>query len=300
MSPRSIVLCTAVIAVALVLAPHTRADRPAATPVQLGHGLAGQGELVGNTPRRILHFTFDDGPHERETPRLLDALDRFGVKATFFFSASRFASGEKRNARASEIARQVAARGHAIGSHSFDHVPMARLSPPELREQLARADAMFERVFGARPHIFRPPKGSRNNALRAMLKERRDTTVMWNVGLADWVKRPAREVRETFFKILSRNETRDGDRGGIVLLHDTHSWSVDAFVLIMEALRARNCELMASGEELYEVVDSLEPWVGKGALARAKAPDAKRQRTLRARLVQRCSGSSSKSARVMP
>jgi peptidoglycan/xylan/chitin deacetylase (PgdA/CDA1 family) len=250
--------------------------------------------LVGNTPRRLLHFTFDDGPHATETPRLLDALDRFGVKATFFFSASRFASAEKRNAGASELARQVAARGHAIGSHSFDHVPMARLSPPQLKEQLARSDAMFERVFGARSHLFRPPKGSRNRALEGMLEQRRDTTVMWNVGLADWVERPPQQILETFFKVLARNEKRDGDRGGIVLLHDTHSWSVDGFVLIMEALQARNCELLERGEELYEVVDSLAPFV-------APAPQAKpAQVALRKREAQRCSGSSSKSARVMP
>lgn len=297
--PPTLRACAAA-ALALTCGALVRADRPAATASQLGDSLKGGGVVEGHSPRRILHFTFDDGPHAEHTPRLLEALDRFGVKATFFFSASRFASGEERNADATEIAREVARRGHYLGSHSFDHVRMARLGPPALREQLGRSREMFQRVFGAPTHLFRPPHGSRNRALDRMLGEAGTTTVMWNVGLADWVQRPAEQVRETFFKVLRRNQREVGDRGGIVLLHDSHGWSVDAFVLIMEALQARNCELAARGEELYDIVDSLEPFV------RAPPPAwlAERQRRLSRRVSVRCGGDSdsppSREARVSP
>jgi peptidoglycan/xylan/chitin deacetylase (PgdA/CDA1 family) len=250
---------------------------------QLGADLKGRGLIDGATARRILHFTFDDGPDAKHTPRLLDALDRYGVKATFFFSASRFASAEARNRGAAELAREVARRGHAVGSHSFDHVRMAKLGPPALRDQLAKSDAMFERLFGARSYLFRPPFGSRNRALESMLQERQDTLVMWNIGLADWVRRPVEALEATFWKVLARNELRDRQRGGIVLLHDTHGWSVKAFERIVRSVRARNCALLADNDELYDIVGSLAPFIEPEAVGVAAARQSELRRLGKAR-----------------
>lgn len=237
--------------------------KPACSDEQAGVGIAGAGLINGNTRRRILHFTFDDGPDPdpQLTPRLLDALDRVHNKATFFFSTSRFASKEKRNAQAAELAREVARRGHQVGSHGFDHVRMSRLKPPQLATQVGSSERAFEQVFGRRTFLFRPPFGSRNPTLDGMLSQGRYATVLWNIGMADWVERPPEQIALTFWRVLERNEKRDGDRGGVVLLHDTHAWSVTAFELITAELARRNCELLARGEELFDLVDSLAPWV---------------------------------------
>jgi peptidoglycan/xylan/chitin deacetylase (PgdA/CDA1 family) len=231
------------------------------TASQLGQELPGGALVTGATQRRMLHFTFDDGPDFENTPRLLDDLDRAGIKATFFFSTSRFASRERRNAHALELAREVARRGHQLGAHGFDHVHMARLRPPQLRTEIDSSEAMFQRAFGARTHLFRPPYGSRNRSLDRMLKEGRYVTVMWNVGLADWVAHDPEQLRKIFWRVLARNEQLDGERGGVVLLHDSHDWSVSAFERILSSIAARNCELLRSGGELYDVVDSLGPWL---------------------------------------
>lgn len=260
--------------------------RPASRPLSelLGAGTKGRGVIDGATRHRLLHFTFDDGPDARQTPRLLDMLDRAQIKATFFFSASRFTGRGKRNTHAIPMAREVAQRGHNVGSHSFFHQRMSRLEEPALREQLALSDAGFERVFGAPTHLFRPPFGSRNAALDAMLAGRGDLTVMWNIGMADWNKRAPESIRLTFFRALERNEQERGERGGVVLLHDTHAWSVDAFGLIAAELEQRNCTLLAAGEELYDVTEDLQPFT--------REPDpqwlAQRQRALRERLAGRC------------
>lgn len=254
---------------ALLARGHARACVPVAVPAerggpvpsQLGSELQGGGLVTGATPRRMLHFTFDDGPTAENTPRLLDELDRAGIKATFFFSTSRFASRERRNAHALELAREVARRGHHLGAHGFDHIRMARLRPLELRSELTSSEAMFQRAFGERTYLFRPPFGSRNRALDRMLQEGRYLTVMWNVGLADWVARDPEQLRKIFWRVLSRNERLDGERGGLVLLHDSHDWSIQAFERIADSIAARNCELLQKGEELYDVVDSLDPWI---------------------------------------
>lgn len=228
--------------------------------VDLGHDLANGRVITGVTGHRIIHFTFDDGPDPRTTPRLLDRLDAHGIKATFFYSASRFESRARRNAGVPELARQILSRGHSVGSHSVDHVRMGRLSPSDQRAQLDRNDALFQEVFGARPYLFRPPYGSRSSSLDMMLSERGYTTVMWNLGVADWVARPPEHILITWQRVLARAD-RNGERGGVVLLHDTHAWTADALDLIMADLAQRNCELMQDPHaELYDVVPTLRPF----------------------------------------
>ena len=265
----------------------THAGSPARTRTlaeQLGSSTAGRGVITGATRHRLLHFTFDDGPDTEQTPRLLDALDRAEMKATFFFSTSRFVSREARNASAAELAKEVARRGHNLGSHSSEHQRMARLGPPALRDQLRRSDEAFERIFGAQTRLFRPPYGSRNGALDAMLAERRDATVMWNIGMADWVERAPELIALTFFRVLERNERDRGERGGVILMHDTHVWSVDAFELIAAELLRRNCDLLARGEQLYDSTEDLSFFAAEPSAEVLAA----RQEIMRKRFGERC------------
>ena len=173
---------------------------------------------------------------------------------------------------------------------------MSRLKAPALTEQLALSDAGFQRVFGAMTHLFRPPFGSRNAALDAMLLERGDATVMWNIGMADWNERAPELIQLTFFRALERNEKERGERGGVVLLHDTHAWSVDAFALIAAELERRNCALLAQGEELYDVTEDLAPFAREPEPASLQA----RQRALRERLQPRCRASANVAADPKP
>lgn len=250
---------------------------------QFGADMRGGGVLEGHTQRRMLHFTFDDGPDAEHTPALLDLLDRAGMKATFFFSTSRFDPQQLRNAHAPGMAIEVARRGHQLGVHGFEHVRMGRLRPPELDEQMAQTEAMFASVFGTRSFLFRPPFGSRNGALDRMLDDAGYVTAMWNIGMADWVQRAPEQIRTTFWRVLARNEAENGARGGIVLMHDTHAWSVEAFGLIAESIHARNCELLAAGEELFDVVDSMTPWVHPPSESAYSARQAALQEQVRAR-----------------
>ena len=266
--------------------------------VDLGRSYENGRVITGVTGHRIIHFTFDDGPDPRTTPHLLERLDAHGIKATFFFSASRFESHARRNQGVAELARAIQSRGHTIGSHSVDHVRMGRLSPAQQREQLDRNDTLFTQVFGARPYLFRPPYGSRSTSLDTLLAERGYTTVMWNVGVADWVARPPQNILITWQRVLARLE-RQAERGGVVLLHDTHAWTADALDLIMADLAQRNCELLSDpNAELYDVVPTLAPYFqprGDAPIATDTTPivlppDAlkQRQRQLRDQLTQRC------------
>ena len=80
---------------------------------------------------------------------------------------------------------------------------------------------------------------------------------MWAVYPADLEESTPEGVVRTFFRVLDRREQDTGDRGGIVLMHDTKPQSVEALPRIVDGLERRNCALLERGEELYDIVDDL-------------------------------------------
>jgi peptidoglycan/xylan/chitin deacetylase (PgdA/CDA1 family) len=243
--------------IAIAAASQDRNANARPKKIGLGYGLGNGLIISGASVHRIIHFTFDDGPDPELTPRLLDMLDTVSVKATFFFSASRFRGRGKRNRRAADIARDALRRGHTIGSHSVDHKRMYLMDRETIRKQLDESEALFQRVFGQRTWLFRPPHGSRSRIVDAMLAKRGYTTVLWNIGMADWLLNSEDSVLRTWRRVLARLEREKGQRGGVVLLHDTHASSVNAFELIHADIMKRNCRLLENGEELFDIVDDL-------------------------------------------
>jgi peptidoglycan/xylan/chitin deacetylase (PgdA/CDA1 family) len=272
-----------------LLGARSRAAEPV-LPLGLGAAFDPGHILHGITPHRLIHFTFDDGPDAQGTPRLLDELDAARIKATFFFSASRFRDHSQRNAHARELALEVRRRGHGIGSHSVDHRRMRSMTPAQLREQLDASDRLFTEIFGVRTYLFRPPWGSHNGELDRMLAERSDTMVLWNIGSADWVIDSAPKLTTTLLRALPYLERTKGWGGGIILMHDTHPWTIEAFPQIVQGLRARNCELLAGNEELYDIVDDLSLFRTSDAASDRALPEllAARQHTLREQTRTRC------------
>jgi peptidoglycan/xylan/chitin deacetylase (PgdA/CDA1 family) len=252
-------VCVALLLAGASIGSSTGARGDVAPP-GLGRPCA-PGQIVsGETALRLIHFTFDDGPDPRTTPSMLNALDTAGVKATFFFTASRFRGSGSAAQRARQLALEVRRRGHSIGSHSVDHKRMRSMGTDELDAQLNESDRLFNEIFGQRTYLFRPPWGSHSPLLDQKVAAREGTLVMWNLGMADWVERPPQELADSFMRRLDRAEREHGQRGGIILMHDIHPWSVAAFPLIVGALRTRSCQLLARNEEPYQITDDLEPW----------------------------------------
>jgi hypothetical protein len=115
--------------------------------------------------------------------------------------------------------------------------------------------------------------------------------MLWNLGTGDFQVRTSDAVLATFRAVLEREENERGVRGGIVLLHDIHQWSVEAFPRIVAMLEDRNCDLLDRGEELYDFVDDpglfFVPRGDRSASAEAPfvelAPDVLETRQARAR-----------------
>lgn len=272
-------------------------DTTGSDPVRVD--LGGGAVVTGASRQRIILFTFDDGPDPRYTRRLLDLLERRGVRAVFFLSGDRFAGPTPWARENREIAREIAARGHVLASHGHRHIQFTRLSTPELVRELDAADTAFVEAVGLRPTLIRPPGGARSARTDAVLAGRGYTTVLWNLGTGDAQVRTADEVVETFRRVLIAREHENGARGGIVLLHDIHAWSLEAFPRILDHLERRNCALHAAGEELYDVLDDPAPFVVARAEAASPSDEAPwaalseteheaRQAILRERTRERC------------
>jgi len=132
-------------------------------------------------------LTFDDGPNPKWTPRLLDVLGEHGVKATFFMLGSR-AQAEQ------ELVRRVAAEGHLIANHSWNHPNLARSWASRVREELMRTSETLEQITGERIGYFRPPFGARRPVVFRIARELGLRVVTWNAMTSDWSEPSAERI----------------------------------------------------------------------------------------------------------
>jgi peptidoglycan/xylan/chitin deacetylase (PgdA/CDA1 family) len=161
--------------------------------------------LVRSTDPRQLALTFDDGPNDPHTLKLLEVLARHDVRATFFM-IGRYV--QQRPA----IARAVAQAGHAIGNHTFTHPNLIFCSEMQTRFQLAECTRAIEDVVGQTPKLFRPPFGGRRPSTLRIARELGLTPVMWNVTGWDWDAQSSEAVEQKVSQ-----QIRGGD---VILLHD--------------------------------------------------------------------------------
>ena len=155
-------------------------------------------------PARIA-LTFDDGPHPRYTPLILDVLEEFGVQATFFVVGSNVEFYP-------DLARQIAAKGHEIGNHTYHHNHVAKMSLEDLTEDIKRCSDAIEKTTGERPKYFRPPEGVCSKSVQEICNATDTTIVMWSVDTRDWAHTPISEI--------CQNVRRNTKNGSIILMHD--------------------------------------------------------------------------------
>ena len=192
------------------------------------------GQIMIHGPRsaKIVALTFDDGPNEPYTSEILGVLDHYGVKATFFATAT--------NAEYyPETTRDIVADGHVLANHSYDHSRLASAMDFRYR-QLEQSQSVFEQVAGVRPALFRPPAGIHTPWQLRTVSSEGMVTINWDAEGMDWQKGATSDSIER--RVLSEVKP-----GSIILLHDgdeirhgsDRSETVDALPTIIESLQAQ-------------------------------------------------------------
>ena len=170
----------------------------------------GQTLMAGTNPSEIA-LTYDDGPNDPDTFRLLEVLARNDVRATFFI-IGRFARQRP------DVVRAVASAGHLIGNHTMTHPLLVTRSPREVRQQLSEANRAIEDAVGAPVKFFRPPHGGRRPDVLRAARELGMKTVLWNAIGYDWNAKSAESIVRHVQAGLQKNNTHH--RGSNILLHD--------------------------------------------------------------------------------
>jgi len=127
------------------------------------------------TTEPAVAFTFDDGPDAELTWRVLDILDRYDVKATFFVMGHSVT-------RLPGAVTEAVARGHEIGNHTWTHVDLTRQSPEEARWQLELCQKAVQGAIGTPPKYFRPPRGLLDGTSTRYAAEANSDIILWSLG----------------------------------------------------------------------------------------------------------------------
>jgi polysaccharide deacetylase family sporulation protein PdaB len=193
-------------------------------------------EVVWNvdTDQKLIALTFDDGPNPVYTPQILDILQQYQAKATFFVLGKRVRMYPK-------IAIREVNEGHEIANHTFDHHFLKNVSPEKLREEIRQTEEAIFDVTEQMTHVFRPPGGLYNDALIELSHEDHFRVVMWSwyQDTRDWQKPGVEKIVHT---VLSN--VHNGD---IVLFHDMEgdcTQTVEALKRILPVLKEQGYEFV--------------------------------------------------------
>ncbi len=152
-----------------------------------------------------LALTYDDGPNDPHTFRLLEVLAKHDVRATFFV-IGRYVQ------QRSDIVQEIAQAGHMIGNHTFTHPLLTLKSADEIRNELQTCRAEIQNAIGQHSNLFRPPFGGRRPAVLRIARELGLEPILWNVTGYDWNAPPA--------EVIEKKVSRRIHGGNVVLLHD--------------------------------------------------------------------------------
>ena len=170
---------------------------------------------------KTIALTFDDGPGPY-TAHLLDILDQYGAKATFFLIGSKV-SGQ------ASVVRSIQERGHQLGNHSWSHPELPKLSVDQIAGEIDRTNEAIRQATGVKPSILRPPYGAVNGVVLEQLRLRNMSSILWSVDTRDWADRNS--------QIVCSRAVAGARPGAVILMHDIHQTSVNAVPCILSSLK---------------------------------------------------------------
>ncbi|OCT12722.1 hypothetical protein A8709_28430 [Paenibacillus pectinilyticus] len=162
--------------------------------------------VINNVKKEGLRvaLTFDDGPDEKYTPRILDILKKEQVKATFFVV------GEHAKQHP-QMMKKIVDEGHAIGNHSWDHLNLAQAATDKIQSEISSTDDVIKQITGVAPKLFRAPYGAVSPQVVKESQGSGHQIIGWSVDTLDWDGKSVAQILANVRKEVSP--------GAIILQH---------------------------------------------------------------------------------
>lgn len=186
---------------------------------------------------KVLSISFDASWGADKTIAILDILDCYDVKTTFFLVGGWVD-------KYPEMVEEIFARGHEIGNHSNTHPHMSQLSESDIREELRIMSDKVEKLTGVRPTLFRPPYGDYNDRVVLVSRAEGYECVQWSIDSLDWKDRGTEDI--------IKQCTHRVDNGDIVLFHNDSNDIVNALPSVIEHYQGLGYTIIPVSELLLE------------------------------------------------
>ncbi len=181
-------------------------------------------------------ISFDAAWGNEDTKQLIDILQKYDVKATFFVVGQWVD-------KYPESVKALSDAGHEIMSHSDTHPHMPQLSAENMRAEIRNTADKIEKITGAKPTLFRPPYGDYNNMLIDVLREEGVYCIQWDVDSLDWKDLPSEEIAT---RVIGKMKP-----GSIALFHNAAKNTPASLPAILEAMKEKGIELVPISELIY-------------------------------------------------
>lgn len=178
-----------------------------------------------DTNKKMIAFTFDDGPHPIYTKKIIDAFAKYNGRATFFMLGQNVK-------KYPDIVKDVYQQGHEIANHSWDHsfhLAASQSNPMKLQEvidNIYQTNDIIYQLLGVEPTLFRPPYGAINQTLKEACEM---SIVLWDVDSRDWESHNPKKIKEAILQGVA-----DGNQ--VILLHDIHKETIDGVLSALKQL----------------------------------------------------------------
>ena len=187
-------------------------------------------DLTKYQDKKLIAFTFDDGPSETNTNYLLDNLDKYDAKVTFFVLGSRVNSNK-------ETIKRAYLEGNDIGSHTYNHQNLNLLSDFALIDEVKKTNEAIKEVIGTSPTLLRPPYGNLTDHGKELANM---SIILWNIDPLDWKYKDKNRVANEIIE--------HAHDGAIILVHDIYKSSVEGALLAMEELQKQGYAFVTINE----------------------------------------------------
>ena len=183
-------------------------------------------------------LTFDDGPHPRYTPKILEILRKYNIKATFFavgINAYYYP----------ETLKKVVDAGHEIGNHTYTHPKVSKIEKGRLKQEIEDCEDILYELSEYKTKLFRPPEGMIDGGILDIINGLDYDVILWDIDTRDWAHTPADEIADKVIKSISS--------GDIILMHDYigyNSPTCDALELFIPELIKKGYKFVTVSELL--------------------------------------------------